>query len=106
MEPLPSKNTPNGKPRYCTTHEQLEHKCAVTTCDRATTGGFKTCDNVEYRKLEDRYTATGASMFQLKERLARNRERLTGKSTLAPFQGAAAAALKVPTGPEDAMEAI
>jgi hypothetical protein len=106
MEPLPSKNTPNGKPRYCASHEQLEHKCAIMTCDRAAVGEFKTCNKPECRQLENRYTATGASMFQLKERLARNRERLTGKSTLAPFQGAAAAALKVPTGLDDAREAV
>ncbi|KIM22242.1 hypothetical protein M408DRAFT_28877 [Serendipita vermifera MAFF 305830] len=92
-EPLPSESTPHGKPRYCLTHQNIENKCAITTCNQLAVAPHKTCAQAECRGVENKYTSTGNAMFQLKSRLKRNRERLTGKKTIAPFHGAAAAAL-------------
>jgi hypothetical protein len=106
MEPLPGKNIRNAKPRYCQTHQDLEMKCATVDCNNPAISPFKTCSKPDCRRLEENYKATGTSMFQLKARLARNRERLTGKNTLAPFQASAAAEIGLVVDAESAMEAL
>lgn len=105
-EALPTKNSRGGKPRYCTTHANLEFKCATTTCNSEAEDGFKTCNKRQCRHFEESYKASGSGMFQLKERLARARDRLTGKDTLAPFRGAVAEALTLLNGREDVMAVL
>ncbi|KAJ6485282.1 hypothetical protein DFH09DRAFT_949028, partial [Mycena vulgaris] len=66
LEPLP-----NVKQRFCVIHRRLEKQCAVTTCDRDSEHGFRTCNIPEHRSLESYYYLQGKAMFQLKHRLER-----------------------------------
>ncbi|KAJ7744876.1 hypothetical protein B0H16DRAFT_1889524 [Mycena metata] len=66
LEPLVSV-----KHRYCTLHRALDKQCAVTTCERDSETGFRTCPDPEHRRLESYDYLQGKAMFQLKHRLER-----------------------------------
>jgi hypothetical protein len=55
--------------RFCTEHHHHNHECAITSCLQPVEKGFKTCIDLEHRKLELHYYERGKAMFQLKARL-------------------------------------
>jgi len=65
-EPLPTV-----KHRFCQTHNQLIHLCAVENCQASVEPGFRTCKIKAHRNLEDWHNDQSKAMFQLKRRLER-----------------------------------
>jgi hypothetical protein len=84
--------------RYCPQHQDWEQKCAVEGCIAKAKPGSKACRSRICSAAEAKYQGIGGgnAMFQLKNRLSHQRERLTGKSTPAPFL----ASYATPIGPD------
>jgi hypothetical protein len=62
------------KRRYCDKHqEEFGHKCAVKTCKDSSPAGFRTCE--AHRSIEIGHFAKAKGMFQLRDRLSRQRQR-------------------------------
>jgi hypothetical protein len=64
----------NMKHRYCDKHqEEFGQKCAVKTCKDSSPAGFRTCE--AHRSIEISHFAKAKGMFQLRDRLSRQRQR-------------------------------
>lgn len=62
------------KHRYCPEHyDEFEQKCAVKSCNQKAPSAHRTC--LTHRAIEVSHYAAGKGLFQLKERLSRQRER-------------------------------
>jgi hypothetical protein len=65
-EPLP-----NMKAHYCLGHTTLELRCSTIGCPNMASHGYHSCAEPECRELERAYYSSGAAMFQLRQRLAK-----------------------------------
>ncbi|KZT46451.1 hypothetical protein CALCODRAFT_422753, partial [Calocera cornea HHB12733] len=64
-EPLPTIAA-----RYCSTHDHLNHICAVRGCTAPIQPGGRTCNTPDHIQLQEMHEAKGKAMFNLARRLA------------------------------------
>lgn len=54
--------------RFCRTHSELSHRCAMDGCTHAATTGFRTCEDATHRGYELEKRAKGQAVFRLRRR--------------------------------------
>lgn len=64
--PLSSK-----RDRFCTEHSNQQSLCRVIDCPLPAEHGYRSCSDIEHRKLDEANSIRGKSFFQLRARLQR-----------------------------------
>ena len=63
----------NQRHRFCPTHEQRNHICAIVDCENPSLPNTLACENPEHQEVWKRHVARGQSRFTLHDRLQRAR---------------------------------